>query len=117
MPYGIIWLTFRLKGGHVTETVRLADCLPSVLEDLARQIFEGVEQSRAIENNAFSDGYRSGYETGYEVGFAHAHNEMAAAWHKVFETVQWAAKTKSFAELQQLRYSKNTHTQESRNAA
>lgn len=68
------------------------------------EIFRRIDRERAAEDRAWKEGYRAGFATGEEVGYGRAHHEMAAAWHKVWERVQWAARRPTYRELQRARY-------------
>lgn len=76
--------------------VQLASCLPTVVALIAI-----AEQHRASEDQdrAFREGFAIGYEDGYEIGYGRAHEEMAQAWHAVYEAVQRAARRKTHADL------------------
>jgi hypothetical protein len=43
--------------------------------------------------DAYRDGYEYGHRSGWDVGYAHAHEEIAAAWALVAEKVRATGRT------------------------
>lgn len=59
--------------------------------DAAAALLAALDATERRVADAYRAGYRDGHRTGWEIGYAHAHEEVAAAWSEVAAKVHAAA--------------------------